>query len=91
MIFQNKIVTYSNGISLRRGGLTAGDTEVIVGEIGATGIADTFFRINGNGTNKIVIVRFYKNIRFLYRHYLVGYHSRNCFQNTSLTLRILCL
>jgi hypothetical protein len=52
---QNKIITHSNGISLRRGGITAGDPEVIVGEIGATGISDSFFRINGNGTNKIVI------------------------------------
>jgi hypothetical protein len=52
---QNKIITNSNGISLRRGGITPGDTEVIVGEIGATGISDNFFRINGNGTNKIVL------------------------------------
>jgi hypothetical protein len=51
---QNKIITNSNGISLRRGGITSGDTEVIAGEIGATG-ADNHLRINGNGTNNIYI------------------------------------
>ena len=51
---QNKIITNSNGISLRRGGLTAGDTEVIAGEIGATG-AGANLRIDGNGSNNIII------------------------------------
>ena len=52
---QHKIVTHSSGISLRRGGITTGDTELIVGEIGATSTADPFLRINGNGTNSIAL------------------------------------
>ena len=50
---QNKIVTHSNGISLKRGGITSGDTEVTVGEIGATNTTDSNFYINGNSTNNI--------------------------------------
>ncbi len=50
---QNKIITNSNGISLRRGGITAGDTEVIVGEIGP--LTDSHLRINGNSTNNIIL------------------------------------
>ena len=52
---QNKIITHSNGISFRRGGITAGDALITVGEIGATSTNDTFFRINGNGTNAIAL------------------------------------
>lgn len=50
---QNKIITNSNGISLRRGGITAGDTQVTVGEIGA--ITDGNLRINGTSTNNIIL------------------------------------
>ena len=50
---QNKIITYSNSISLRRGGLTFNDDLVTVGEIVA--ITDTNFRINGTSTNNIII------------------------------------
>ena len=53
---QNKIITQSTGISLRRGGRT--DAEIIVGEIGATGGAsgtDANLYINGNGVNNINI------------------------------------
>jgi hypothetical protein len=50
---QNKIITNSNGISLRRGGITAGDTEINVGEIG--GLTDGNLRINGNSTNNIIL------------------------------------
>ena len=49
---QNKIVTYSNGIQLKRGGLT--DTLITVGEIGGTNTNNNFY-INGNGVNNIVI------------------------------------
>lgn len=54
---QNKIITHSNGISLRRGGITAGDNLLTVGEIGATGTVNTdaTFYINGNATNNIVV------------------------------------
>ena len=52
---QNKIITNSNGISLRRGGITAGDTQITVGEIGATNSSDSNLYINGNGTNNISI------------------------------------
>ena len=51
---QNKIITNSNGISLRRGGITLGDTLITVGEIGPTG-ADNHLYINGNGVNNITI------------------------------------
>jgi hypothetical protein len=50
---QNKIITNSNGISLRRGGITAGDPEVTVGEIGA--LTDGNLRINGTSTNNIIL------------------------------------
>jgi len=50
---QNKIITNSNGISLRRGGITAGDTEITVGEIGA--LTDGNLRINGTSTNNIIL------------------------------------
>ena len=49
---QNKIVTYSNGIKLKRGGLT--DTLITVGEIGGTNTNNNFY-INGNGVNNIII------------------------------------
>jgi hypothetical protein len=54
---QNKIITHSNGISLRRGGITGGDNLLTVGEIGATGAVNTdaTFYINGNATNNIVV------------------------------------
>ena len=51
---QNKIITNSNGISLRRGGITAGDTQITVGEIGGIN-TDAHLYINGNGTNNITI------------------------------------
>ena len=52
---QNKIITNSNsnGISLRRGGITAGDAQITVGEIGA--LTDGNLRINGNSTNNIIL------------------------------------
>ena len=50
---QNKIITQSTGISLRRGGRT--DAEIIVGEIGATNTTDANLYINGNGVNNIYI------------------------------------
>lgn len=50
---QNKIITNSNGISLRRGGITAGDTQITVGEIGA--LTDGNLRINGTSTNNIIL------------------------------------
>ena len=54
---QNKIITQSTGISLRRGGRT--DAEITVGEIGATGgtsaTPDANLYINGNGVNNIYI------------------------------------
>jgi hypothetical protein len=50
---QNKIITNSNGISLRRGGITAGDAEITVGEIGA--LTDGNLRINGTSTNNIIL------------------------------------
>ena len=54
---QNKIITQSTGISLRRGGRT--DAEITVGEIGATGGTstppDANLYINGNGVNNINI------------------------------------
>jgi hypothetical protein len=53
---QNKIVTNSNGISLRRGGISLNDTLYIAGEIGALGTGtDATFYINGNSNNNIVI------------------------------------
>ena len=52
---QNKIITNSNGISLRCGGISAGDNVVTVGEIGATNTSDSHFYINGNGVNNISI------------------------------------
>ena len=53
---QNKIITNSNGISLRRGGITVNDTQYTAGEIGATGTGtDTNLYINGNGTNNVII------------------------------------
>ena len=54
----NKIVTHSGGIQLKRGGLTAGDTEITLGEIGAVNpsyVPDATLYINGNGTNNIAI------------------------------------
>jgi hypothetical protein len=51
---QNKLFTNSNGISLRRGGITISDALVTVGEIGPTG-SDNNFYINGNSTNNIII------------------------------------
>ena len=50
---QNKIITHSNGISFRRGGITEGDNLITVGEIGA--ISDTNLRINGTSTNNIIL------------------------------------
>ena len=54
---QNKIITQSTGISLRRGGRT--DAEITVGEIGATGGTsdppDANLYINGNSMNNIII------------------------------------
>ena len=52
---QNKIITNSNGISLRRGGISAGDNVVTVGEIGATNTSDSHLYINGNATNNILV------------------------------------
>jgi hypothetical protein len=52
---QNKIITYSNGISLRRGGITSGDALITVVEIGATNSSDGNLYINGNSTNDIVL------------------------------------
>ena len=52
---QHKIFTNSNGISLRRGGITISDALIIAGEIGATNSSDANFYINGNGINNINI------------------------------------
>jgi len=51
---QNKIFTYSNGISLRRGGITLNDNLITVGEIGGLN-TDAHFYINGNATNNIIV------------------------------------
>ena len=52
---QNKVVIHGLGISLKRGGITAGDAEITAGEIGALDPLNSNLYINGNSTNEIHI------------------------------------
>ena len=78
---QNKIITHSNGISLRRGGIT-GDSEIIVGEIGATGIGDDKnFYINGNSSNNFIVDSGFGSILLKTDNIIIG-------KNTNTTIKI---